>query len=106
MTAPWERQPGESRASFEAFEACRNLGPARTRAGTAKKLGKPSRLRERWSSKRHWVFRSDQWDVELRRIRDGEAKERATKEGANHERITREAIAVVGSLVDRLHAKI
>lgn len=68
MTAPYERQDGESKQSFEAFALYRDMGLARSLAKVGEELGKSTTLMERWSSKYEWVERCKAYDQEMDRI--------------------------------------
>lgn len=59
---PWERQDSESDRSFEAFEAYRTMGLARSLAKVAEKLGKSMTIIERWSHRDGWKMRVLAWD--------------------------------------------
>lgn len=63
VTNPWEKQPGESVESFEAFRIYRDLPPGtRSYVRVVSKLGKSRTLIQRWSSKHGWVDRAEEWD--------------------------------------------
>jgi hypothetical protein len=76
----WEKQPGETAASWRAFGLFRDLGPGRTLRAVAELLygsgyqegsrRVPGRLKE-WSSKHDWVARAESWDAHLDMIRAG-----------------------------------
>lgn len=82
MPQPWERQPGETDASYRAFCTYRNMGPKRTLEAVARKDDKgikkgyvPGCYCE-WSSQFRWVERAAAYDDyldELRRKADEEA---------------------------------
>jgi hypothetical protein len=82
------------------------LGRTRTLAEAARRLGKQRRLLERWSAKRQWVFRADQWDAELQRQSDEAAREHAREQTRAHLRITARMTETIERLVERLLAKI
>ena len=95
MPNPWDRQPGETPRAFAAFLLYRDL-PAVDRSIVAavaqqrKNGGKaPVRNWETWSSLYNWRERSLAGDSDLasrRRIRRGEALERAQDDIANMSR--------------------
>ena len=57
MPMIFEQQPRESAKAFAAFSLYLNLGPERSMAEVAKKLGKSGGLIERWSRKFDWSSR-------------------------------------------------
>jgi hypothetical protein len=71
---PWERQPKESAPAWEAFVAYRDLGYRRSTAKVARALGKSKALIDGWSSRWHWVARSDAYlehlDEQQRQLRE------------------------------------
>jgi hypothetical protein len=60
MSLPFEQQPKETAKAFEAFSLYLQLGPARSLAAVARKLGKSEGLIERWSRRHHWGERIDE----------------------------------------------
>lgn len=66
---PWERQKGESRASFAAFVHYRDMGPLkRSKVECARQVGRSLRLIGVWMSQHQWVRRADLWDLHLDRV--------------------------------------
>ncbi|HEX2973146.1 MAG TPA: hypothetical protein VHP11_12490 [Tepidisphaeraceae bacterium] len=57
MPSPLEQQPRESAKAFAAFKAYLELGPERSLAAVAKKLGKSKSNIATWSRKHHWQDR-------------------------------------------------
>jgi len=57
MTLPFEQQPRESAKAFAAFSSYLSMGPERSLAMVAQKLGKSVGLVERWSRKFDWSSR-------------------------------------------------
>ena len=57
MPLPFEQQPNESVKAFTAFSVYLSLGPQRSLAVAAQKLGKSKMVIERWSRKFDWVSR-------------------------------------------------
>src|SRR5512137_218682 len=53
----FERQPKESAKAFAAFSVYLGLGPDRTLAATAAKVGKSKRMMEKWSLRWNWAGR-------------------------------------------------
>ncbi len=72
---PWERQPGESSKSYQAFSLYLNLGPGRdvSKAFRARPGGKPSDtpsgIWKRWSSVNFWTLRATAYDAHLDQLR-------------------------------------
>jgi hypothetical protein len=71
----WERQPGETSRSYEAFCTYRDLGTARSLANVGEVLGKSKALMERWSAAHSWVDR-----VEALEARDEMLRREAVEE--------------------------
>lgn len=57
MPLPFEQRPNESVKAFTAFSVYLSLGPQRSLAVAAQKLGKSKMVIERWSRKFDWVSR-------------------------------------------------
>ncbi len=57
MTLAGEQRPKESDKAFAAFSLYLNMGPERSLAAVAAKLGKSKTLMERWSHRHGWVDR-------------------------------------------------
>ncbi len=57
MTMIFEQQPKESAKAFAAFSLYRDMGPERSLAAVAVKLGKSKVMMEKWSSKFDWPAR-------------------------------------------------
>ena len=53
----FERQPKESAKAFDAFSVYLGLGPDRTLALTAARVGKSKRMMEKWSLRWNWAGR-------------------------------------------------
>jgi hypothetical protein len=67
---PWEKQPGESAQSYSAFREYLLMGPARSTAKVARRLGKSKALIDRWSSRDQWVARVETFEAEASRKQD------------------------------------
>jgi hypothetical protein len=65
MAELWEKQRGESRQAFQAFAIYRDMGPERSYAKTAQRLGKSKKLMDDWGRKWSWQVRVEAWDQEL-----------------------------------------
>lgn len=96
---PWERQKGESQKAFEAFACYRDLGPKRSIAKVAQKLGKSTALIARWSARWDWVARAEAWDREQDRLRRESQLEAIKRMNEQHALI---ASAFLQKLVERL----
>jgi hypothetical protein len=57
MALAFEQQPSESDKAFAAFSMYLSLGPERSLAAAAKKLGKGQRILEKWSGRFDWPAR-------------------------------------------------
>ena len=66
---PWEQQPGETAAQYEAFSVFRDMPPAdRSKRDVAKQLDKHESLIYRWASQRDWNNRVREYDAYLERL--------------------------------------
>lgn len=61
---PWQRQPNEGQRAWEAFQEYRNMGPKRSCAKVARKLGKSDTIIERWSRMHSWVKRVELYEID------------------------------------------
>jgi transposase len=65
------RYRGESAQAYEALTTYIVLGPQRSIANAAKRLGKSKSLLERWSSRYEWVKRADAYGwAECRKLQE------------------------------------
>src|SRR6266566_2108084 len=78
---PWERQPGETPRSFEAFRAYLDLGPKRSLAAV-RRTG--AGRTEAWSARHGWVRRAAAWDAHLEVSAQREIEKRNTAARASH----------------------
>lgn len=78
MSTEWERQSGESRQAFAAFQVYLELGAARSLGVVGQKCNKSVSLLGRWSSRWDWVTRSEAYDAHLDGLRR-EAREAAAQ---------------------------
>jgi hypothetical protein len=79
---PWDRQKGESKQAFEAFEIYLGLGPLdRSLREAGLELGKSTTLMSRWSARWRWVERCEAWDRE-RELEEERATLQALQEKA------------------------
>ena len=68
---PWERQPDEGAAAFEAFKEYRDMGAVRSIPKVVQKCTKNASLIKRWSAAYRWVMRAAAYDEEQdRQIRE------------------------------------
>lgn len=66
---PWEQQPRETAAQYEAFSVFRDMPPAdRSKRDVAKQLDKHESLIYRWASQRDWNNRVREYDAYLERL--------------------------------------
>jgi hypothetical protein len=75
-TPPWERQPGETKKSWEAFAIYRDMLSDRTLRKTAQQLNKNLTTIADWSKKFEWVSRVEKYDSYL----DKETRKKREKE--------------------------
>src|SRR2546423_15000179 len=66
--AAFDRQFKESGPAWLSFVAFRDLGPERTIAKAAAKVGKSPRTLEKWAQVWGWAERARLWDVEQDRL--------------------------------------
>lgn len=85
--APWERQPGETEPAWQAFRHFRDAGDSRTIAGSARAVGKSTRMLFKWSAKHGWMERVRQFTVHRDRLeQEASAKALAKQRKAAVER--------------------
>ncbi len=97
---PWEKQPGESLQSFEAFKMFRNLPPGtRSLPRVASECIKNISLIRRWSAQHGWFDRVEEWDAHQDKVAL-EAQLRAVK--AMNERHVKMAMALQTKALKRL----
>jgi len=82
MAMVFERQPRESAKAFAAFSVYRDMGPERSLAAVAEKLGKSKVMMEKWSRKFHWPARVAAHGAHLAMFEREAAEAVARKEGA------------------------
>jgi hypothetical protein len=92
---PFEQLPRESNKAFAAFKTYLDLGPQRSLALVADKVGKSKTMVERWSRRTDWPARikahaSHVSNIERQTI-EGLAVEKAVEWDKTHEGIRREA---------------
>ena len=98
---PWERQPTESRAAFEAFATYRDQDGRRSLRRVAQSVGKTSSVVANWSVQHRWVARCDLWDAELDRVRREATKATVEEMAARHAAMASSLLTKVGwRLVD------
>lgn len=97
---PWDRQPGETPKSYEAFKAYLHLGPGRSLAAVRRNGAGRA---EAWSSRHGWVRRAAAWDAHLEARAQREIEHRNTAaRGAHHTQlleIRHEALTVARQIL-------
>jgi hypothetical protein len=78
----WQRRPGESQRAFQAADLYIQMGPGRSLAATAGKLGKNVSLLERWSKRWEWVYRAGEYDDHIGREERDAARNKALERAA------------------------
>jgi hypothetical protein len=74
MQHPWKKLPKETSKAFAAFHAYLGLGPERSLEAAGKKVGKCSKVLERWSKKFGWGDRAKEYDAHWVKVEE-EARE-------------------------------
>ena len=92
---PFEQQKRESNKAFAAFRTYLELGPKRSLATVADKLGKSETMIERWSRNFEWLARVKAYAAHLATIEreaiEALALEKAVEWHRLHEPVKREA---------------
>jgi hypothetical protein len=83
MPMTFEQQERESNKAFAAFKIYLELGPERSLAGAAEKLGKSKRMMEKWSRKFNWPVRVQAHAAHLADIERKTAESLAVQNGAD-----------------------
>src|SRR5881392_3125535 len=95
MAYAFEQQPRESAKAFAAFRAYLDLGPERSLAAVAQKLGKSKVMMERWSRKFDWTARVQSHAAHLAEMErlaiQGVVDQKAVEWEKKHEAVRREA---------------
>jgi hypothetical protein len=98
--AAWERQPGESARSFEAFRIYSNVRPSERSLGRAAEIVLKSRHQMLvWSAREHWVVRAELWDHEQSRVAN-QARLEAIK------RLSKEPVEIGAMMLAEVRARI
>jgi hypothetical protein len=79
VVLPFEQQPKESDKAFAAFSLYLSLGPERSLAKVARKLGKSKVMMEKWSAKFDWGARVAAYGAHMALV-EREAAEAMTRE--------------------------
>lgn len=83
---PWERQPDEGDAAWEAFRTYRDMGATRSTAKVAQQLSKSKQLMDRWSGAHAWVVRARGYDGHVDRewlLEQRDLRRRAAKRNSS-----------------------
>ncbi|MGC3956643.1 MAG: hypothetical protein QM813_01305 [Verrucomicrobiota bacterium] len=83
MPMTFEQQPKESNKAFAAFKTYLELGAERSLAVTGEKLGKSTRMMEKWSRKFDWPARVQAHAAHLADIERTSAEAVAVKNGVD-----------------------
>jgi hypothetical protein len=94
----WERREDETSKAFAAFREYLDLGGGRSLAKVGRKLGKSTKLIERWSAANEWVRRAEAFDNEQDRLYFAELKNRRREMAERHasEAQSLQAVAMAG----------
>lgn len=103
---PWERQPGEPSAAFEAFTVYRDLGADRSLAKAGQKLGKATHTLERWSVRWQWVARAQAWETAQDRARLQAQLRAAQAAGLRHAALAEQTLTALSQPVQALLARL
>ena len=99
---PWNRQPGESEESFEAFNIYRLLGVDRSLEKVAEQLKKHPKTIRRHSASNKWVARAAAWDNEIAKKSDDLIISEAQKMDLEHLQVWRAVRAAGATAAQRL----
>ena len=99
---PWEQQNGEGAKAFEAFCIYRDLGPSRSLAKVAKRLGKSNTLIERWSAAYDWVNRCNAWDLEQDRVARQQQLDEIKKMRKRHAAVAQKALEKIAEALEMI----
>jgi hypothetical protein len=83
MPMTFEQQERESNKAFAAFKIYLELGPERSLASAAEKLGKSKRMMEKWSRKFNWPVRVQAHTAHLADIERKTAESLAVQNGVD-----------------------
>jgi hypothetical protein len=75
----WEQYEYEGSKAYEAFACYRDMGRKRSISKVAKELGKNDSLISRWSVRHDWIYRANQYDAYMDKVRL-EAREKQVKQ--------------------------
>jgi hypothetical protein len=84
VSAPWERQPGETEVAFAAFRLYRDTEGKRRASKVAEQCGKNESLMHRWMQRWHWQERAAAWDAEQDREYRAEVLRERSRIGRRH----------------------
>lgn len=96
---PWDRGTDESPPCYAAFWEYLTMGPQRSTAKVAVKLGKSTQIIHRWCSRHKWARRAYLWDVDQDRHRQNDHREELRKMASRHADFAK---AMNGKIIRRL----
>jgi hypothetical protein len=102
----WERQPHESGRAFSAFCAYRDLGPTRTIAETARRLGKHPKTLEDHGCRQSWKIRIAAYDKHMHDIAMAAQEEERREAQKRHIQLARLMQGVGGKALEAMFAKV
>lgn len=102
----WDQQPGETGIAFRSFMAYRDMGPARTIAETARRLGKHSKTLEDHGIRHRWKERVFAYDQHINEIAVRAAEEERREAQKRHIQLARLMQGVGGKALEAMFAKV
>jgi hypothetical protein len=103
---PWERQRREPIAAFSKFNVFREMGPERTLAELARRLGKHPKTMEQQSRRYRWRERAELHDQHLAAL-SRKAEEKAVQDArARHVQIARLMQGIAGKRLEALFERV
>lgn len=103
--APWERQKGESRVAFEAFEVYRDQQGRRSRRTVAAQLAKSQQLMARWQVRWSWVSRVAAYDDEQDRLWREEVARARVDMARRHSQLARGMLSKITQRIVNMDAE-
>ena len=88
LALAFEQQPKESDKAFSAFSLYLSLGPERTLAATAARVGKSKRMMEKWSLRWNWQGRVAAQGAHLAEVERGAIERQAIAKAVEWARMT------------------
>lgn len=102
----WERQPHESGRAFTCFVAYRDLGPARTIAETARRIGKHPKTLEDHGCRQSWKIRVAAYDKHMHDIAMQAQEEERREAHKRHIQLARLMQGVGGKALEAMFQKV